>query len=191
MWFTKNDDGYRAWFTVADKNGALRTGGVPADFVATVVNPTGVTTTVLAVSESAGKPGLYTFLVPSSFFATHGIGGYGVVVQANITTAPKVTAVFGEVLRVFEEDFDSVSVLVNNVGTAVAGVAADLLAQVVDGTTTVQDVLTRLNSMAKGRIVLAGSTVYAEPSVTATYYAEDGTTVLFTNDNTGTNRDPV
>lgn len=109
MWFSKNDDGYRAWITLSDKNGALRTGGVPADFVATVVNPTGVTTTVLAVSESAGKPGLYTFLIPSSFFATHGLGGYGVVVEVDITTAPKVRAVLGEILRVFEEDFDSIA----------------------------------------------------------------------------------
>ena len=112
MWFTKNNDGYRAWLTVENKNGALRTGGVSGDFVATVVDPTGATPTILSVSEAAGKPGLYTFLVPSSFFATHGVGGYGVVVETLMLSSPKVTATYGEVLRVFEEDFDSVAAAV-------------------------------------------------------------------------------
>lgn len=107
MWFTKDDDSFRAWFTVADKSGNIRTGGGAGNFTATIVEPTGVTATTATVAEAAGKAGLYTFLIPSSFFATHGVGGYGVVVQVSFTTAPKVTAVFSEVLRVSDEDFDT------------------------------------------------------------------------------------
>lgn len=112
MWFTKDDDGYRAWFTVEDKNGLIRTGGVAGNFVVTVVNPADTANTVPTVAESTQKPGLYTFLIPSSFFTTHGVGGYGVVVQVTFAAAPKVDAVFAEVLRVFEEDFDSVAGLI-------------------------------------------------------------------------------
>lgn len=114
MWFTKDEDGFRAWFTVADKNGLIRTGGVAGDFTATVVEPTGVNTSVLTVTESTGKPGLYTFLIPASFFTTYSLGGYGVVVEVNMTAPPKVDAVFGEVLRVFDDDFDSLSAQISS-----------------------------------------------------------------------------
>ena len=124
MWFTRDDQGYRAWFTVVDKNGLIRTGGVPGDFTVTVVNPADTASTTPAVAESATKPGLYTFLVPSTFFATHGVGGYGVVVEVIMLTSPKVEAVFGEVLRVFDEDFDSVATTVQNIESIVSRVVS-------------------------------------------------------------------
>lgn len=107
MWFSRNADGYQAWFTVADKHGALRTGGVAGDFTVTVVNPADTASSSPTVSESATKPGLYTFLVPTTFFTTNGVGGYGVVVEVDMNTSPKIETVLGEVLRVFAEDFDS------------------------------------------------------------------------------------
>lgn len=131
MWFTKEADGYRGWFTIADKNGLIRTGG-SAGCTVTVVDPTGVNTNTPAVTESSGKPGLYTFLVPSSFFTTNGVGGYGVVVEVVLTVSPKVEAVFGEVLRVFADDFDSIA------ATLAGGLSANVLlsttiASAVDG----------------------------------------------------------
>lgn len=120
MWFTKDDDGYRAWFSVEDKNGLLRTGGVAGNFTVTVVEPGDTASSTPTVSESSTKPGLYTFLVPSSFFATHGVGGYGVVVEATFSSPPKIDAVFAEVLRVFAEDFDSL-------GTAISAISGSFL----------------------------------------------------------------
>ena len=115
MWFTKDDDGYRAWFAVQAANGTLRTGGVSGNFTATVVNPADTASTIPTVTESTTKPGIYTFLIPSSFFTTHGSGGYGVVVEIAIPAPNRVDAVFGEVLRVFDEDFDSLSTSISSI----------------------------------------------------------------------------
>lgn len=195
MWFTKDTDGYRAWFTVEDKNGIIRTGGVAGNFTATVVEPGDTASTVPTVTESTTKAGLYTFLIPSSFFATYGVGGYGVVVEVNFVVAPKITTVFGEVLRVFDEDFDSIYANVDSVGTAVtavgvavAAVAADVMLQIVDGAINVRTVLSRLNAMARGRITLSGAVT--KPAQDAVYFDEAGSSI-YTNRNTGDERNPL
>jgi len=109
MWFTKETDGFRAWFSVQDKNGAIRTGIPSGQFVATIIDPTDTVSLVPTVTESAVKAGLYTFLVTSTFLGTNGNGGYAVVVEVNALAAPKVAAVFSQVLEVYDQDFDSIS----------------------------------------------------------------------------------
>jgi hypothetical protein len=106
MWFTKDDDGFRGWLTVM-RNGRLHT-GVAADITVTVVDEDDSTSTTPAVSESTQLAGLYTFLIPSAFFTTNGTGQYSVVAVVD-ATGPTVRDVDDYVLRVFEEDFDSLS----------------------------------------------------------------------------------
>ena len=111
MWFTKDDDGFRGWFPVA-RNGVLHS-GIAADITVTVVDEDDSTSTSPTVSESVQLSGLYTFVVPSSFFVANGTGQYSVVAVVN-STGPVVRNVKGEVLRVFDEDFDSVATIIAN-----------------------------------------------------------------------------
>jgi len=108
MWFTKSAEGFRGWFQI-DKNGSLVTGLVSGVFTVTVVDPSDTTSTTPTVSESSVKPGLYTFLIPSSFFVANGLGEYGVVIEVD-STGPKVKATSSEVLRIFEHTFDDLTV---------------------------------------------------------------------------------
>ncbi len=113
MWFTRTVDGFRGWLPVEQSSGALRTGLVGGDFLATIVNPGDSATTTAPVLEST-KTGLYRFDIPSAFLVTHGIGEYGVVVEidtfAGPSGPPHVRTTFGAVLRVSIEDFDSLGV---------------------------------------------------------------------------------
>lgn len=104
MWFTKDDDGFRGWLPVA-KNGALQT-GLAASITVTVVDPADAATSAPTVSESGQLAGLYTFLIPSTFFGSSGLGHYSVVAVIN---GGGVKDVHGEVLRVFAEDFDTLN----------------------------------------------------------------------------------
>ena len=106
MWFTKDDDGFRGWFP-AVRDGVLHS-GIAADITVTVVDEDDSASTSPTISESSQLSGLYTFTIPSSFFVTNGTGQYSVVAVVN-STGPVVRNVKGEVLRVFEEDFDSIS----------------------------------------------------------------------------------
>jgi parallel beta-helix repeat protein len=103
MLFTKNDDGVRIWVT-AVKNGAL-IGGLTASITVTVTDPDDSITTSPTVF-AATQTGLYYADVPSSFFATNGLGWYVAVVEIN---GSGVKDVIKDSLRVFEEDFDSIS----------------------------------------------------------------------------------
>lgn len=113
MYFTKQADGFRAHFAVAQGNGSLRTGLLAGDFTVTVVDPADSTTLTPSVSESTQKSGSYFFDITSGFITTNGVGDYGVVVEvdtfAGPSSAPHVRDVFGEVLRVTEEDFDTLA----------------------------------------------------------------------------------
>lgn len=110
MWFTKDDDGFRGWLPIA-KGAALQT-GLAGSVTVTVVDPDDDASTSPTVSESTELGGLYTFLIPSSFFATNGLGSYSVVAVVN---GGGVKDVRGEVLRVFDKDFD-------NSGTAIGDI---------------------------------------------------------------------
>lgn len=109
MWFTKQADGFRVWFAVKTAAGALRTGIPAAQFTATAVNPADSAGLVMAVVESATKPGVYRCLITTTFLTTHGNGEYGVVIEL-AALAPALKDVYSGVLTVTTQDFDTISV---------------------------------------------------------------------------------
>lgn len=109
MWFTRTDDSFRAWFQVVTNAGVLRTDALSSSFTALVINPADSATSTATVTQSLQKPGLYYFDVPSSFLTASGPGEYGVSVEVNITTSPKVVSAFSDVLRVSYNDFDTIT----------------------------------------------------------------------------------
>jgi hypothetical protein len=108
MWFTRVADGLRGWFRVQANNGTLRTGLTFADFTVTIVDPANATSSILAVTESPLKGGLYFFTVPSLFLAA-GIGEYGITVEVNTVTPPTIRATFSEVLKVNTKGFEDIA----------------------------------------------------------------------------------
>lgn len=110
MWWVKQSDGFRAWFAAQQGNGQLRAGLVAGDFVATIIGPTDAALTTATVSESTQKPGLYTFLVPSTFTLANGRGNYGVVIEIDTKVGPSgsphVVGSMSSVLKVSAQDFD-------------------------------------------------------------------------------------
>lgn len=112
MWFTRDDQGFRCWFTI-EVGGELRPGLVNADFTTTVVNPSDSAKVMPWVSESVQRTGLYYLDVTSSFLTTHGVGYYPIVVEINTISGssgfPEVIASFGDALRVTQEDFDTLA----------------------------------------------------------------------------------
>lgn len=119
MRFTRQADGYRAWFALVDNKGALITGAVAGDFTVTVVDQADSASNNPAVSESTQKSGLYTFLVPASFLNTNGLGVYAVLVEVAKSSTPKIDDAFQEALRVTVRDFDNVlSVAIDGAFTA-------------------------------------------------------------------------
>lgn len=108
MWFTRTADGFRAWLRVETSTGILRTGLAASAFTITVRNPqdTASISPNPAVTQSAGKPGLYRFDVPSAFLVTHGVGEYAVLVEVS-ATAPTLRATAVTALGVSLEDWDS------------------------------------------------------------------------------------
>ena len=176
MWFTRQADGYRAWFVLASSKGALITGAVGGDFTVTVVDPPDSTSSTLTVSESTQKSGLYTFLIPSAFITTNGIGSYGVVIEVAKTTSVKIDDVLSANLKVSAEDFDSIV-------AGQAAIPAAVWAEVIDGTTTAGTIMGRVNAWVRGKVTLAGTL--------ATYFAENGVTALFKNNQTPTERTPT
>jgi hypothetical protein len=125
VYFTKLDDTFRGWFQLVRTNGALRTGSPASSFTTVVVNSDDSASTVPFVSESVQKPGLYYFDITSSFFQTHGVGEYGISVEVDETTAPKVKTAFSKVIKLSQSDFDSITVSASvtvDVDTIVSGV---------------------------------------------------------------------
>lgn len=121
MWFTKQSDGFRGWFAVVQL-GSIVAGIAPGNFTVTVVDPTDAASLNPAVTESATKPGLYTFLVTSAFITANGTGEYGVVVEINKPAPGRIVDAFSDALKVSEDDFDSLSqALVATRTTAIAG----------------------------------------------------------------------
>lgn len=111
VWFTKQADGFRGWLPVEQNNGTLRTGLAAGDFVVTIVDPDDDASAVVAASESSEKSGLYFFDITSGFITTNGVGEYGIVVEIDTKTgpssAPHVVMILDSVLKVSQEDFDS------------------------------------------------------------------------------------
>lgn len=174
MYFTREADGFKAWVLVQFANGDIATGLDPSVFTITIVDPTDSATHSPVVSESTSKPGLYTFLITDTFLAANGVGNYGVVVEINAPGPNPIKAARSDVLSVFNETFDNL--------------AESVLLSLVDGTIDVRTALKRLNSMARGRITLPGQP--SKPAQDAVYYDESGDP-LYTNRNTGDERNPV
>jgi hypothetical protein len=120
MWFTRTTDGIRGWFRLQSPSGALRTGAVPGDFVATVVDPANSVTSIVAVAESI-KAGVYYFDVPSvPFLTANGTGFYAVTVEVSTAGAPKVKATFTKVIQVEAKGFADVGTGITPTAVAAA-----------------------------------------------------------------------
>lgn len=109
MWFTRVSSSFRVWFPVKNSGGTLQTNLSPTVFTATVINPSDTATTIIPVSQSSAKSGIYTFLVSSSFFQTHGIGDYTVVIEIN-SLIPAIVDARGDVLQITQNLFDDLAV---------------------------------------------------------------------------------
>ncbi len=107
MFFTKQADGFRAWFTIVEK-GVPVPGISSSAFTISVRDPADSVTNSPSVTES-GIGGLYYFDIPSAFITTNGIGSYAVLVEVDSTVQPKVTDAMSEVLRVSQVDVDIVA----------------------------------------------------------------------------------
>lgn len=79
------------------------------------------------------------------------------------------------------------ALLLDNLDAAISAIPADIFAEVVDGAVTVQDVLQRINAWVRGRVVLDDVNPPAG-EIDLEYYAENGTTKLFENRKTDTER---
>lgn len=112
IWFAKQADGFRGYFTVVRSTGQVRTGLVAGDFVVDVLDPTDAVVLNPSVAESS-VPGLYYFDVTSAFVVENGVGVYGVLVVvdtfAGPSGAPQVRDAFGISLKISQEDFDTLA----------------------------------------------------------------------------------
>jgi hypothetical protein len=110
VWFAKQSDGFQGWFVV-ENLGALVTGLLPGVFTVTIVDPADAATNTPAVAESVSKLGLYMFTIPSAFITANGVGEYGVVIEINkpAPPPPRIVDVISAVLKVSQEDFDSLA----------------------------------------------------------------------------------
>jgi len=121
MFWAKQSNGFRAWFGVKQDDGELRTGLINGDFTITVRSPNDSDGYTAIVTESA-KTGFYHFDVASSFVTTNGVGEYGVLIEVDTKAgpggAPNVVDVMSEVLKVNQEDFDSLAAAVWDVPIA-------------------------------------------------------------------------
>lgn len=113
MWFTRDDLGIRIWIAPEDGQGRLKTGMLAGDFVVTVVEPGDTASLVPAMGESVTKPGTYNCLVTSAFLGANGVGDYGAVIEidtfAGPSGGPHIRTVIGGMLKVYDNDFDSIS----------------------------------------------------------------------------------
>ena len=122
MFWTRQDNGFRGWLQAVRTNGTLRTGLSNTDFDVNVVNNMDTTSIVPFVSESVQKSGLYYFDIPTYFLLSGGLGEYGVSIEIDATSPPKVTSASSEVLKINQDDFDSLSGSLPSVDTIVSGV---------------------------------------------------------------------
>ena len=107
LWLNRDAEGFTAGFTVKSNLGTIRTGIPSGQFTVTVVNPADSASINPTVTESVTKPGLYTFPIPSSFFTTHGLGNYFVVIEVN-ALAPILRDVLSDILKIELNDLDTI-----------------------------------------------------------------------------------
>ena len=108
MWFTKTTEGMQGWFALSDRTGQLAGGLVSGDFTVTYINPDDDASATATVTESNELAGLYTFLVPASFFSTHGTGVYIVVIVVDSSGPDPIRDVLSRPFRVSDNDFDTI-----------------------------------------------------------------------------------
>jgi hypothetical protein len=117
MWFTRDDLGIRIWIAPEDGQGRLKTGMVAGDFTVTVIEPADAASLAPAMGESVTKPGVYNCLVTSAFLIANGVGDYGVAIEidtfAGPSGAPHIRTVIGGMLKVYDNDFDSISATIS------------------------------------------------------------------------------
>ncbi len=110
MWFSKISSGFRVWFPV-DVASELREGLVAGDFSVTVIDPDDSASVSPTVAESTQKSGVYYFDVSSAFLVANGPGEYFCLIQVDTIDGPsgppEILNNFGSILRVTQEDFDS------------------------------------------------------------------------------------
>ena len=121
MYFTKTSDTFRGWFQLVRSSGDLRVNSLSSSFTAVVVNENDTASISPVVTQSQQKPGLYYFDITSSFFATHGVGSYGISIEVNETSSPIIKSAFSEVIKLSQNDFDSITAVVD-VDAIVSGV---------------------------------------------------------------------
>lgn len=108
MYFTRVNDTFRGWFQLVRSVGTLRVDSLSSSFTAIIVNAADSASTTAVVTQSQQKQGLYHFDITSSFLETHGVGEYGVSVEVNESSNPKIVTAFSKVLKVSLEDFDTI-----------------------------------------------------------------------------------
>jgi len=118
IWFSRSDQGFRAWFSLVRGNGSLRASAVAGDFTFTVVSPDDLGSQEFFVTESVQKPGLYYADIQSSYLITSGTGDYGVSLEVDTGNPQRVRDAFSNVFRVTQEDFDSLSGSIWNAQTS-------------------------------------------------------------------------
>jgi len=185
LWFTKNSSGFVGWFRVEQTNGTLRTGALATSFIVTVVNPADSASSVPSVSQSTTKAGLYKFTIPSAFLITHGAGTYGVVVEVNISTPPKVTSTFSAILKVSLKDLDDLSTQasVNSLQTSITSlaaaiIAADLVVAAGSTSTVVKTNATQATGFYDGLIIVAINAAGTVARSVTSYSNTDGAFTL-------------
>ena len=117
MWFTRADLGIRLWIAPEEGRGRLKTGMLAGDVTVTVVEPGDAASLVPVMGESVTKLGIYNCLVTAAFLGANGTGDYGVVIEIDTITGPSldphIRTVIGGMLKVYDNDFDSISATIN------------------------------------------------------------------------------
>jgi hypothetical protein len=105
--FSRTSETSRSWFSVV-VNDLLQSGLLAGAFTVTLINPDDDASTLLAVSESSIKPGVYYFDFPSAFLTTHGVGKYIAVVEIE-NEEPLIQLTALTTAFVTQEDIDTVA----------------------------------------------------------------------------------
>ena len=82
---------------------------------------------------------MYYFDIPTSFLVLSGTGDYGVSVEIDITTSPTITNAFSDILKVSQEDWDSLSGSIWNTLTSSFGTDDTFGGALAGGVTVDQD----------------------------------------------------
>lgn len=108
LWKAKIANGLRVGWVAATNAGAIRTGLVSANWIATLINKGHSASVVLTpVVESPEKPGAYYVDVPSVFLIANGAGHYMLMVE--LTANPKSVKNF--TLEIVQQDLDDLGLL--------------------------------------------------------------------------------